>query len=72
MYGKDCNYLDPHEDKLIFYSRDYCHNISFEELLKWYIKRIDCVDADEGDEDYLRRIDNNLNNLIEFIKVCSK
>lgn len=42
-YGKDCNFLD--EDKLEdgvieFYSRDYCHNISFRELIKWYLSRL--------------------------------
>lgn len=43
-YGKNCNFLDEdvlEDDGTVqFYSRDYCHNISFKELLKWYLSRL--------------------------------
>jgi hypothetical protein len=57
IYWKCCNFLqdDPDEEfEIEFYSRDLCHNISFKELLLWYLPRLgdwqdepDCDDCDK-------------------------
>lgn len=84
-YGKNCNYLC--EDKLIdnmpsFYSRDYCRNISFKELLEWYIKRLgrfenDCyleegrVPTEEEVECHNKMVENQLKLFMELIDIYS-
>lgn len=44
VYLKNCNFLDEdileNEGVVQFYSRDYCRNISFRELLQWYLSRL--------------------------------
>ena len=54
-YGKGCNYLvdgQVGKDNMpCFYSRDYCYNISFEDLIKWYIPRLGNFDEDYWDEE---------------------
>jgi len=71
IYGKDCNFID--EDSVTFYSRDYCHSISFEELIKWYIKRIDIIDVDEDCDANIvvDKVDKNIEYLMELIKIYS-
>lgn len=37
VYWKNCNFPTEVNGELMFYSRDMCKNISFKELLKWYM-----------------------------------
>lgn len=53
-YGKSCNYLEFNksiDNMPSFYSRDYCYNISFKKLLKWYIKHLGIFEHDYLYED---------------------
>lgn len=71
LYGKGCNYPAYEDGKLIFYSRDYCYNISFGDLIKWYLGYINLIDED----DYASREEINLclerryDLLIELIEI---
>lgn len=42
IYWKSCNYINDIDEFEIpsFYSRDMCKNITFEELLLWYLSRL--------------------------------
>lgn|ERR1035437_371956 len=73
VYGKGCNFLNEDEDEISFYSRDYCHDISFEDLIEWYIKRISYTDSeiDEDTNTSFDAIDKNVNLLMELIKIYS-
>jgi hypothetical protein len=58
IYWKDCNFPTEVNGELMFYSRDDCKNISFKDLLKWYIPRLgdfqgdlDCEDCNEECKD---------------------
>ena len=49
-YGKQCNFTEETEQGLQFYSRDYCYNISFRDLIEWYIPKLGYFDGlDEND-----------------------
>lgn len=58
IYWKQCNFLDEdtlENGKVEFYSRDECKNISFRELLLWYLPRLgdwqDAPDCSECDKE---------------------
>lgn len=52
IYWKDCNFPTEVNGELMFYSREECRNITFKELLRWYIPRLgdyqdDCSGCDD-------------------------
>lgn len=68
-YGKECNFLT---DDMEFYSRDYCRNISFRELIKWYLSNIDLIDEDyETNEEVQNEINNRQELLLKLIDIYS-
>lgn len=73
IYGKNCNFIaDDADAEIEFYSRDYCRNITFKELIKWYIERINCNQYDENyQDDYLQDFERNIEILIELIEAYS-
>lgn len=56
IYWKQCNFLQEDSDEIQFYSRDKCKNISFKELLLWYLPQLgswqDEPNCNECDKDY--------------------
>ena len=70
-YGKNCNFLQEDDDNgLLFYSRDLCHNITFRELLEWYIPRLGNFDLDIH-EDIASAKENQLETFMELIEIYS-
>ena len=67
VYGKQCNFLDDYDN---FYSRDYCYNINFRELIKWYIERINYTEEEAG---VCERgvVNTNIEYLMELIDIYS-
>lgn len=54
-YGKQCNFLQDDEDDIKFYSRDLCEDITFRELLKWYLPRIHNYENENTPNDILSK-----------------
>lgn len=52
-YGKGCNFINADDGIITFYSRDYCRNISFNELIRWYLGRIDLIDEEDLESDVI-------------------
>jgi len=58
IYWKNCNFIQDYSEseEIVFYSRDLCRNITFRELLLWYLPRLgryqDEPNCDECDNDY--------------------
>lgn len=72
VYGKGCNYINDENDYDIeFYSRDYCCNISFEKLIRWYLQRINCYDEDDYNtlEEAQKASDYRYDLFIELINI---
>jgi hypothetical protein len=72
IYWKQCNFLDEsnlENGKVEFYSRDECKNISFKELLLWYLPRLglwqDAPDCSECNEDCLKCVEANADRKVK-------
>lgn len=70
-YGKDCNFIQD-EDELIFYSRDFCHEITFRELLKWYLPNYHYSDIEEDDAGWNKCIEAKTDMMLELIDLYAQ
>lgn len=71
IWGKRCNFIQYRGggDCLLFYNRDFCKEITFKELIKWYLPRYSSLDDEEEDdyEIFYKRLNEKTDMLMELI-----